>query len=176
MPTIELTTVIAAPIERCFDLARSIDLHRLSTEGTHEEAIAGITSGLIGKDQEVTRRARHFGLRQKLTSRITRFEYPQYFRDEMVRGAFKVIRHDHFFQRSGTDTVMTDKFYFESPGWVLGRLANALILTKYLRNLLVKRNQVIKAFAESGRWRTILIEKANEGNSSTKVKIKMSNQ
>jgi hypothetical protein len=64
MPLIELTTIIAAPIERCFDLARSIDLHKLSTEGTEEEAIAGVTSGLIGKDQQVTWRARHFGITQ----------------------------------------------------------------------------------------------------------------
>jgi len=39
---IELEIRIAAPIERVFDLARSIDLHVDSTAGTGERAIAGV--------------------------------------------------------------------------------------------------------------------------------------
>ena len=156
MPLIELTTSITAPIERCFDLARSIDLHKLSTEGTDEEAIEGTTSGLIGKGQRVTWRAKHFGINQTLTSEITHFEYPYHFRDEMIKGAFKMIKHDHLFQQSGDKTVMKDKFCFESPGWILGRLFNQIILTKYLRVLLLKRNQIIKTTAESESWKTIL--------------------
>ncbi len=48
MTKTELTTQINAPIERCFDLARSIDLHIESTKQTGEQAIVGCTSGLIG--------------------------------------------------------------------------------------------------------------------------------
>jgi hypothetical protein len=47
MPIITLKTEIHAPIERCFDLARSIDLHQLSTAGTRERAVGGVTSGLL---------------------------------------------------------------------------------------------------------------------------------
>jgi ligand-binding SRPBCC domain-containing protein len=156
MPLIELTTIINAPIERCFDLARSIDLHKLSTEGTDEEAIAGVTSGLIGKNQEVTWRAKHFGISQRLSSRITELERPYHFRDEMIKGAFKSIKHDHIFSKSGSNTVMKDKFYFESPGWILGALFNSLVLTRYLCSLLTKRNQMIKRIAESDDWQKIL--------------------
>jgi ligand-binding SRPBCC domain-containing protein len=156
MPIIELTTVIDAPIRRCFDLARSIDFHKLSTEGTDEEAVAGITSGLIGKGERVTWRARHFGITQVLTSEITQFNCPYYFRDEMISGIFKVIKHDHLFDELGNRTVMKDRFYFESPGWILGRVINKIILTRYLRNLLTKRNQMIKEVAESEQWKRIL--------------------
>lgn len=156
MPVIELTTTIDAPIERCFDLARSIDLHKLSTTGTEEEAIAGETFGLIGKGQRVTWRARHFGIRQTLTSEITEFDYPNHFRDEMMNGVFKLIKHDHLFQQAGDNTVMKDKFYFESPGGILGTIFNNLVLIKYLTVLLTRRNQMIKEVAESERWRTIL--------------------
>ncbi|MEH6514179.1 hypothetical protein [Maribacter arcticus] len=48
MPRIELRTEINAPKEIVFDLSRSIDLHKISTEHTKEEAISGKTSGLIG--------------------------------------------------------------------------------------------------------------------------------
>ena len=156
MPLIELTTTIDAPIERCFDLARSIDLHKLSTEGTDEEAIAGVTSGLIGKNQEVTWRARHLGVVQTLSSRITEFERPYHFRDEMIKGAFKSIKHDHIFEESGGKTVMRDEFYFESPGWIVGALFNRFVLIRYLRSLLMKRNEMIKRIAESDDWKKLL--------------------
>lgn len=150
MPIIELTTTIRAPVERCFDLARSIDLHKLSTEGTHEEAVAGVTSGLIGFGEQVTWRAKHFGITQTLTSKITAFQYPHHFRDEMLDGAFKMIRHDHYFETCGGSTIMYDKFAFESPGSIIGMLFNKLILIRYLRNLLIKRNEMIKTVAETG--------------------------
>lgn len=156
MPVIELTTIINAPIERCFDLARSIDLHKLSTTGTEEDAIAGVTSGLIGEGEQVTWRAKHFGIAQSLTSKITQFQYPYRFRDEMIKGAFRMIKHDHLFEESDDKTVMRDKFQFESPGWILGMVFNRLILIKYLRNLLIKRNQMIKEVAENEKWKQIL--------------------
>lgn len=62
MPKIELTTEINAPIEICFDLSRSIDLHQLSTAKTNEKAIKGVTAGLIGPDESVTWEAVHFAL------------------------------------------------------------------------------------------------------------------
>ena len=54
MPKIKLETEINAPQKIVFDLSRSIDLHKISTKETNEEAIAGVTSGLIGENQSVT--------------------------------------------------------------------------------------------------------------------------
>ncbi|MBC7922116.1 MAG: SRPBCC family protein [Ferruginibacter sp.] len=163
MPTILLITEINAPVERCFDLSRSIDLHTLSTFRTGEEAIAGgtppgRTRGLINLGETVTWRARHFGIRQTLTSRITEYRYPTGFCDEMVKGAFKSIRHEHRFAKEGDTTLMTDVFAFESPlGW-LGHLFNYLVLTSYMKRFLLERNQMIKNFAESNQWQEILRE------------------
>ena len=98
MPVLELTTLVAAPVERVFDLSRSIDLHTASTAATGERAVAGVTSGLIGPGEEVTWRARHFGVWQSLTSRIVIFDRPRHFRDSMVRGAFRRFDHDHRFE------------------------------------------------------------------------------
>lgn len=99
---IELTTCVAASPERCFDLARSVDLHTRSTSATGERAVGGVTTGLLGLGQEVTWRARHFGVRQELTSRITAYDRPRHFRDSMVRGAFRRFDHDHFFEQTPT--------------------------------------------------------------------------
>jgi len=146
---IELSTRINAPIEKCFDLARSIDLHIESTKHTGERAIAGRTSGLIELGESVTWRAKHFGIWQNLTSKITEFERPNYFVDEMVSGAFKSFRHEHIFLSVNGQTVMKDIFAFESPcGW-LGEVANFLFLGRYMQKLLMTRNEVIKQAAET---------------------------
>lgn len=149
VPTIELTTEIAAPIQRCFDLARSVDLHVQSTSATHERAVAGVTSGLIGLHQEVTWRAKHFGVYQHFTSRITAFDGPRHFRDEMVRGAFKRFAHDHHFDEREGITRMRDVLVFEAPLGPLGRVAETLILTRYLTRFVRERNAVIKRVAEA---------------------------
>jgi len=147
MPTIELITVINAPIEKCFDLARSIDLHLESTKQTGEQAIAGRTSGLIELGETVTWRAKHFGIWQTLTSKITEFDSPNFFADEMVKGAFKSFRHEHYFLSRHGQTLMKDIFVFESPAGIFGKLFNWLILTRHVTELLLKRNETIKAEA-----------------------------
>lgn len=146
---IELSTHINAPIERCFDLARSIDLHMESTKQTGETVIAGRASGLIELGETVTWRARHFGIWQNLTSKITRFDSPNSFTDEMVSGAFKSFRHEHLFYSVNNQTVMKDVFEFESPGGWLGKVANFLFLGRYMEKLLMERNRVIKLAAET---------------------------
>ena len=157
MPVIELVTSIAAPIDRVFDLARSIDLHTHSTSRTGERAVSGVTSGLIGLDEEVTWRARHFGVWQSLTVRITEFERPTHFTDVMLRGAFRSMEHRHDFEPAAIgNTTMRDLFRFQSPLGILGRLVDCLVLTRYMKSLLIERNRVIKVIAESDDWEKYL--------------------
>jgi ligand-binding SRPBCC domain-containing protein len=148
MPTIHLTTDIRAPIAVVFDLSRNIDLHQQSMAATQERAVGGRTQGLIERDEEVTWEAVHFGVRQRLTARITHFERPFHFRDTMVRGIFKRFDHDHRFAVHGTGTIMTDIFDFTSPLGLLGRAVDLVYLERYLRKLLRSRNNMIKTIAE----------------------------
>nr|WP_121272471.1 SRPBCC family protein [Pedobacter schmidteae] len=148
MPHIRLETYIAADQQTVFDLSRSIDLHQISTAHTNEKAVAGKTSGLIELGEWVTWEARHFGVVQQLTSKITEMKHPEYFVDEMVSGAFKSIRHEHLFSQHEGGTLMIDLFNYVSPLGQLGKLADWLFLTKYLKNLLIKRNEIIKRYAE----------------------------
>jgi ligand-binding SRPBCC domain-containing protein len=149
MPVIELSTVICAPREQVFDLARSIDAHLASTGGTGERAVAGVTSGLIGLNEEVTWEARHLGVKQRLTVRITQFDRPAHFQDMMISGAFKRMKHDHGFLEHPGGTLMTDRFEFESPLGILGWFVDRVFLAGYMRRFIVKRNQVLKEMAET---------------------------
>ncbi|WP_409293211.1 SRPBCC family protein [Peribacillus sp. SCS-37] len=139
---------IKAPIQVCFDLSRSIDIHMESTAYTNERAVKGRTSGLIELRETVTWEAKHFGIRQQLTSIITEFDPPNRFVDEMVSGAFKRFRHEHTFELVDDGTVMTDKFDYTSPFGPLGRLADVLFLRSYMERLLLRRNEYIKSKAE----------------------------
>lgn len=150
MPLIRLETLIDASVERCFDLARDIDLHMRSTEQTSEIAVAGVTSGLIGPGEEVTWEATHFGVRQRLTSKITAFNRPSHFRDSQIQGAFKRFDHDHYFKSvEAGKTLMRDDFDYQAPlGWI-GAVADRLFLKRHMRVLLEKRNLLIKTAAET---------------------------
>jgi len=156
VPIIRVTTDIAAPPSRCFDLARCVDAHVASTAGTSERAIAGVTTGLLGPGDDVTWRARHFGVTQTLTSRITAFDRPARFQDSMVRGAFARIVHDHEFVATPSGTRMIDVFDFAAPLGPLGRIAERLFLNAYMTRLLERRGHVLKRLAESGEWRKFL--------------------
>ncbi|MCC8410569.1 SRPBCC family protein [Mucilaginibacter sp. UR6-1] len=154
--TITLQTQISAPIERVFNLARSIDLHVYSTQYTGEQAVAGRTSGLIGMGESVTWRAKHFGIWQKLTSKIIACDPHFYFADEMVKGPFKWFVHHHWFSEPGGQTTMKDIFAFKVPlGWV-GWLFGKLVLKRYMTELLIKRNEAIKQVAEGDEWKSFI--------------------
>ena len=131
-----------------FDLSLSVDLHKISTAHTNEEAFAGKTSGLMGLHDSVTWRAKHLGITQRLSSKITAYNRPHMFIDEMVSGAFKGFKHEHIFTEVNRETVMTDIFIYESPLGILGRIADAIFLKTYMHKLLTERNRIIKEFAE----------------------------
>ncbi|HEY4111484.1 SRPBCC family protein [Puia sp.] len=156
MPTIHLTTFIAAPADRVFDLCRSIELHRKSMAHTGEEAIAGTTNGLIGLDETVTWKAKHLLKIRILKSKIVSMARPLSFTDEMVSGDFKSLRHEHHFKRIDNGTLLIDLFHFETPYGGLGKLVNQLFLTRYMKNLLETRNGMIKDYAETEKWKFIL--------------------
>ncbi len=156
MTTIYLETIINAPVQICFDLSRSIDLHQISTVKTKERAIAGKTKGLMEKGEFVIWEAIHFGIKQNLTVKITEMQAPHFFKDEMLKGAFKSMRHEHRFKSENGKTLMIDVFEFAAPLGFLGIIAEKLFLKNYMKKFLIERNEVIKKIAESDDWKKIL--------------------
>ncbi len=156
MPTIHLTTFIAAPADRVFDLARSIDLHKQSMTKHKEEAVAGVRFGLIEKDETVTWKARHLFKNRILKTRITAMKKPEMFTDEQAEGDFKLLKHEHHFKPCDNGTIMIDIIDFEAHYGTIGKTFNTLYLTQYLRRLIEHRHRVIKEFAEGGKWKGVL--------------------
>jgi ligand-binding SRPBCC domain-containing protein len=149
MPVITLLTAIQASPERCFDASRDLDLHLESMGHTGERAVAGRMSGLIELGETVTWEARHFGIRQRFTSRITAYDRPRYFQDSMLHGAFRSFVHDHYFESCAGGTIMKDVLTFRSPMGLIGALVDRLVMARYMERLLSQRNAILKGALES---------------------------
>ena len=148
MPTLKLMTHIKAPPISCFELSRSIDMHLHSMKSSHEKVIAGRTNGAMMTGETVTWNARHFGFNWTMTVKMGRMEIPHFFEDYMVKGPFKSMRHQHYFESMGNGTNMIDIFHYESPLGLLGKLIDRIVLKRYMNKLLTIRNAEIKLMAE----------------------------
>lgn len=156
MPTIHLTSFIAAPQDIVFDLNRNISLHKISMEQFGEQAISGVTSGLINKDDTVTWKGKHLYKTRFFTSRIIEMKPYESFTDKMVKGDFKSFEHQHFFKPAVNGTIVIDIIKYETPYGLIGKLVNKFHLNSYLEKLISQRNKVIKQYAESDKWRALL--------------------
>jgi len=148
MTTIVVETRIAAPIEVCFDLARDVDAHVATSASTGERAVGGKTSGLLDLGDVVTFEAVHFGILQRLTSKIVELDRPRRFVDEMMSGAFASFRHVHEFAVNGASVVMRDTLTWRSPLGVLGVVADRLFVERHMRAFIEKKQAELKAHAE----------------------------
>jgi ligand-binding SRPBCC domain-containing protein len=149
LPTISIETIIAAPIERCFDLARSVEAHVETSHFTDERVVApGRLSGLLDLNDTITFEAVHLGIRQRLTVRIVEMERPIRFVDEQVRGAFAALRHLHEFSAASGGTLMRDTITWKSPLGPLGGFVDRLFLRRYLTFFLRRKQALLKKLAE----------------------------
>ncbi len=145
MPQIRLETFVAAPAALCFDLCLNVAFHE---RAGHGRAVAGVTSGQLRLGDTVTWEATHFLVRQRLTSKIVALDRPRSFTDEMQRGAFARWRHMHTFAERPGGTLVADDVDFASPLGPLGRLADALLLERYMTRFLARHNAAFKREAE----------------------------
>jgi len=155
MPFIHLTSFIAAPQERVFDLSRSVALHKASMKDHNERIVDGTMSGLMNLNDTVTWTAKHLFKQRRLKIRISKIQRPEYFTDEQEAGDFKLMKHEHYFKPIENGTIMIDQFHFETVG-LMGKLVTKFYLEKYLTQLLKQRNKMIKEVAEGNMWKQYL--------------------
>jgi ligand-binding SRPBCC domain-containing protein len=67
----------------------------------------------------------------------------------MTRGIFQEMKHHHAFISQPPGTLMIDTFTFRAPLGILGRVAERVFLTRYMRGLLLTRNRYLKQAAEA---------------------------
>jgi ligand-binding SRPBCC domain-containing protein len=150
MPLIELKTLIRASPEACCRLSLSTEAHLGSMAHTGERVLSGRSRGIFETGDTVTWEARHLGRLRQLEVRITAIDFPRHFRDEMVRGDFRAMKHDHYFKPDGHgNTLMRDLFYYEVPYGIAGAIFDRCYLRRYMKHLLLTRNEHLQKLAEA---------------------------
>ena len=169
METIRLGTWIDAPVERCFLLSLSVDLHVATARSMRDKTGAGATEGTIGEGDTLTFKGNHFGVRWRHTSLIEKLRPHSYYRDVMIAGPFQHFEHDHYFAPMDDGTRMRDEVRFSASAGLLGRLTTRMFLRKQLKAFLRERNAMIKRLAESEDWHKYL-EQRIDGRSAAPAK------
>ena len=148
--------MIDAPVQRCFLLSLSVDLHVDSMKRTGERAVEGVTSGILTEGQTVTWAIRYLGKELRHKSIIEVWRPYTFFRDSMVAGPFAFFEHEHHFASMNGGTRVRDELRFAAPMGLVGRISESLFLRRYVRNLLLQRNRYIRRVAESQDWHRYL--------------------
>lgn len=138
----ECETLLRLGPADAFDASLSVDTHVASLAYSGERATTA-AGRVLGLGDEVTWRARHFGLPWVMTSRIVEWDRPRRFVDQQERGPFARYRHEHLFEPQAAGTVMTDRIEFRAPMGPIGVVVEKLLLERYLRGLIETRNNYL---------------------------------
>lgn len=156
MARIHLTTFIAAPIERVFDLSRHLALYRLLFQNRKERFTSGASSNILTKGETLSVVLKYGGKSRMSTIKITALEKPVSFTEEQVKGDLQNFRHEHHFKAVDNGTIIIDLVDYGMPTDLIGRIFGKIYFRKYMEELLRRRNEVIRSYAESEKWRAVL--------------------
>jgi ligand-binding SRPBCC domain-containing protein len=156
MPKIHLTQFIQAPIERVFDLNRNLTLRKKGLQQKGAPFLFSSSKGLVDAGETITLRAKHLGKTREMTARITALNAPHQFVEEQVRGDLKSYRHEYHFKPTENGTILIDVLEYEGPRDLLGSLAAPFFLKSILTNMLKQKNELVRQYAESEKWRAVL--------------------
>ncbi|MBW7889705.1 MAG: SRPBCC family protein [Chitinophagaceae bacterium] len=156
MHSIHLTTFVKAPTARVFDLCRNSSVLKKALEGRKESISAGAAGILLKAGDTITISARHFGKTRMVTTRIIDLDIPEKFVEEQMKGDLKSFRHEHYFKEVENGTLVIDLVEMEEPRDFVGGLLGRFFMKKYVETILNKRNALVKLYAETDKWRTVM--------------------
>ncbi len=149
MPEFTLERIIRATPDEVYAASLDPRIHLASMARYDERMLEGPMDGIFTEGSTVTWRARHFGIRFRLTSLVYDLDPPHGFRDRQVRGPFRSFCHEHVFLPHPDGTLMRDTVGFRSPARPLGRLVDRLLLGSYMRRLIEERNDALMRSLEA---------------------------
>jgi ligand-binding SRPBCC domain-containing protein len=156
MPDIHLTTVIYAPKQRVFDLARCVSLHKRHFDAHKIIPSTGKTSGLLEMKDYTMWNGKLGNKKRQFILDMVAMDKHDFYRDEMRKDFFDAFVHEHFFKEIDNGTIMIDQIAFQLPHGFIGNLVNKACAEKYITTYLKERNAMVKEYAEGNNWRAIL--------------------
>ena len=157
MGRIHLTTFIAAPMERVFDLTRHVALYRFLFNSRKELFSSGGSSNLLSQGETVSITAKHGGKTRLSMLRIASLEKPVRYVEEQWKGHLQHFRNEHHFKPAENGTILINLVEFGPPTDIIDRLLGRFYLRKYLEELIQARAELIRKYAETDKWRAVLL-------------------
>jgi ligand-binding SRPBCC domain-containing protein len=110
-----------------------------------------LQAGPPGLGQEVILRLTQFGIPAgTMHMKFTEFEYPFRLSDTQLKGPFKKMFQRRIFTDIGDGyTRLTDRFEYELPLGLLGRLAQKILVGRMIEQMFVYRQNALRKFLET---------------------------
>ena len=156
MSKIHITSFINAPVERVFNLSRNLAMSKLSFKGRKEQILSSSAANMVTAGETITLRAKHLGKTREITARIIDLKLPEGYTEEQIKGDLKSFRHEYHFKEVDNGTIMIDMVEFEGPRDLLGSIASKFFLKSYIEAIVKKKNELIRQYAESEKWKAVL--------------------
>jgi ligand-binding SRPBCC domain-containing protein len=156
MANIHLTTFIAAPVERVFDLSRHIAIYKNLFQSRKEQFSSGAGGNLLNLNETISILGKIAGKTRLTMLKITGINKPESFTEEQVKGDLIEFKHQHHFKSVQNGTIIIDMIEYGLPKDFIGKIAGKFYLSSYLEELVNKRNELIRSYAETEKWRAIL--------------------
>ena len=150
MFTLRGSTVIRAPIERCFALSTNIAIVQ---KELGMNPVAGRTTGCVQAGDTVRWEGWQLGFPNFHVSLIAHYDPPFYFQDRMLQGRFRSFEHDHRFREIDEGVLLEDEVRFTMPFGFPGKMVGQIVLVPHISRLLRERFAMLKGIAETEAWR-----------------------
>tara|TARA_B100000029_G_C17465251_1_gene920042 strand:+ start:659 stop:1144 length:486 start_codon:yes stop_codon:yes gene_type:complete len=74
---------------------------------------------------------------------ITKYDYPNLFVDQQIKGPYSFWHHTHTFKTKGSGTIITDKLIYGIPFGLIGRLINFIYIQHDIKNIFQYRHKIL---------------------------------
>ena len=158
MAKIHFTTFIKAPAKRVFDLSRSANLFQISSDNIFEKFVEGLSSGLMNENETVSYQAKYFYRTRNLTLKIINLNIPNQITIQLIMKGFKSFQYNLYFKSIKNGTFLIDIIEYERSYGLMGKLLDKIFIKNHIAKLLSYRNEVINQYAETAKWKEILMK------------------
>ena len=142
--TLSSTTIIPRPLSEVFDFfSKAENLDKL-TPTYLKFKIATPLPIKMEVGTLIDYQLKLHGIPFSWKTKITKWKPPFLFEDSQLQGPYKIWIHEHKFEEVNGVVHMHDYLQYESPGWFLEPVINALYVKKNVESIFNYREQALK--------------------------------
>lgn len=156
MAEIHCTSFIKAPVERVFDLCRSMEMLKVYLRDQGAQLLAGKVNGLLAPNDVFTLKGKHYKRDRFFRLKIKEVNPHTHLASEIVAGDLKYFDHGIFFKQAENGTIIIDKINFKSKFGIVSNLIDQYYIKPKFEKMIAGRNDLISKYAESGKWKFVI--------------------